>query len=243
MDLVAAAASAAPRSSRPAPTRAERVTPEAFATARRRPGIEPLPAATALPLPTTDRSSAVSRRQSAPTTAPDLRSHPAKPAPAFDLALAQQPSAHSAPAPSRTAARPTAPAARKTSRRAATGSLPIPTLGGTPQPSLAPRGLASRRSAVEHAAAPAGSGRESAQLRGVPLASLASCATDREEDSLKQKLVAAVTTQKECVSPAGTYRFVETKNLNAFLMWIERAPSRTEANRCDELAHALACLK
>ena len=78
-------------------------------------------------------------------------------------------------------------------------------------------------------------------LAGVPLASLAACVSDREEDALKRKLVAAVTTQSECASPAGTYRFVETKNLNAFLMTIERAPGRSVADRCVELRHALAC--
>jgi len=74
------------------------------------------------------------------------------------------------------------------------------------------------------------------------LGSLAACVSEREEDALKQKLVAAVTTQKECVSRAGTYRFVETKNLNSFLIWIDRAPSRKEADRCVELQLALECL-
>jgi hypothetical protein len=82
-----------------------------------------------------------------------------------------------------------------------------------------------------------------ADLRGVPLASLAACVSDREEDALKRKVVAAVTTQTECISPAGTYRFVETKNLNAFLMTIERSPRRAAADRCVELSHALACLE
>jgi hypothetical protein len=55
--------------------------------------------------------------------------------------------------------------------------------------------------------------------------------------------MSAVTTQRECISAAGRYRFVETKNLNAFLMWIERAPSRVEADRCVELGLALDCLR
>jgi hypothetical protein len=79
-------------------------------------------------------------------------------------------------------------------------------------------------------------------LRGVSLGSLASCVTDREEDALKRKLIAAVTAQKECVSRAGTYRFVETKNLNSFLLWVDRAPSRPEADRCGELRLALECV-
>ena len=80
------------------------------------------------------------------------------------------------------------------------------------------------------------------QLAGVPLASLAACVSDGEEDALKRRLLAAVTTQRECVSRAGTYRFVETKNLNAFLMTIERAAGRAEADRCVELEYALDCV-
>jgi hypothetical protein len=35
---------------------------------------------------------------------------------------------------------------------------------------------------------------------------------------------------------------VETKNLNAFLMTIDRAPGRAEADRCVELSYALDCV-
>lgn len=80
-------------------------------------------------------------------------------------------------------------------------------------------------------------------LSAVPLASLAACVSEAEEDALKRRLVAAVTTQRECVNRAGTYRFVETKNLNAFLMTIERAPGRPVADRCVELRHALDCVE
>ena len=79
-------------------------------------------------------------------------------------------------------------------------------------------------------------------LAGVALASLAACVSDREEESLKRRVLAAVTAQRECVSAAGAYRFVEMKNLNAFLMRIERAPGRQEVDRCAELTNALACL-
>jgi hypothetical protein len=80
-------------------------------------------------------------------------------------------------------------------------------------------------------------------LEGVALGSLASCVSDRDEDALKQRLLSVVGGRAECVSAAGRYRFVETRNLNAFLMWIERAPHRGEADRCVELALALECLK
>ncbi len=77
----------------------------------------------------------------------------------------------------------------------------------------------------------------------MPLGELAACVSDREEDRLKQAVAAAVKTQEKCVSRKGTYRFVETKNLNAFLMWIDRAPSRTVEDRCTELHYALECLR
>ena len=80
-------------------------------------------------------------------------------------------------------------------------------------------------------------------MAGVPLGDLAACLSDREEDRLKQAVVAAVTTQEECISSKGTYRFIETKNLNAFLMWIDRAPARSVSDRCVELGYALECLQ
>jgi len=91
--------------------------------------------------------------------------------------------------------------------------------------------------------APRGASDPRPGVAGVPLGDLAVCMSDRDEDRLKQAVVAAVTTQKECVSRAGTYRFVETKNLNSFLMWIDRAESRAVGDRCDELRHALECLQ
>jgi len=158
------------------------------------------------------------------------------------------PASFSAPTP--TAAPPqqqrrAAPAPVPTSRRspsvsqsdlaAPRASAPTPS-----QPASAPKRVA--RSAVALPAATAERSTAGSDLRGVPLGSLASCVSDREEDALKRKLIAAVTTQKECVSRAGTYRFVETKNLNSFLIWIDRAPSRAEADRCGELRLALECV-
>jgi len=79
-------------------------------------------------------------------------------------------------------------------------------------------------------------------VAGVPLAALAACSSDRIEDSLKQRVIAAVTTQERCVSRAGTYRFIETRNLNSFLMQVEQARGRAVGDRCVELQHALECL-
>ncbi len=99
------------------------------------------------------------------------------------------------------------------------------------------------RPGVEAPRQEAGRSQPNARLRGVPLGSLAACRTDRLEDDLKQKVLAAVRNREECSSSAGHYRFVETKNLNAFLMWIERAPGRAEGDRCAELSYALSCLR
>jgi hypothetical protein len=95
-----------------------------------------------------------------------------------------------------------------------------------------------RAAAREERSAPA-PGRS---FQGVPLGSLAACVSDREEDSLKLSVMAAAGTRSSCSSRAGSYRFVETKNLNAFLMWIERDPARKAADRCIELRLALECL-
>jgi len=100
----------------------------------------------------------------------------------------------------------------------------------------------SSRSGRASRQAPPGPASDHVRLAGVPLAELAACLTDREEDRLKQAVVAAVTTQEECISRRGTYRFVETKNLNSFLMWIDRASGGSAGDRCDELRYALECL-
>lgn len=80
-------------------------------------------------------------------------------------------------------------------------------------------------------------------VRGVPLAQLASCLSDRREESLKRTVIARAPEHATCESDSGTYRFVETKNLNAFLMWIERAAQREQGDRCTELALAIDCLE
>jgi hypothetical protein len=105
----------------------------------------------------------------------------------------------------------------------------------------APRSTRTGEPDAPEPAASASRRRSSDGVRGVPLGELRACRTDREEDALKLRLLGAVTQPGECSSSAGWYRLVETKNLNSFLMWIERAQGRGEADRCDELRHALAC--
>jgi hypothetical protein len=95
----------------------------------------------------------------------------------------------------------------------------------------------------QEASLPQGESASDPRLLGVPLGNLSACVSDREEDRLKQAVVAAVTTQKGCTSRAGTYRFVETKNLNSFLMWIDQPAGRVVGDRCAELRYALECLQ
>jgi len=121
------------------------------------------------------------------------------------------------------AAAPTAPSAR---------ALEVPSGGARAERSTPPPGGTA-----------SGGGSSRPGLSGVPLGELSACVTDQEEDRLKQAVVAAVKAQSECVSSKGTYRFVETKNLNAFLMWIDRASSRRVEDRCAELRYALECLQ
>ena len=126
--------------------------------------------------------------------------------------------------------RPCRPAAPRRRRRPAHGERLPPRACPPPSPA-GPRRRPRRRpcrsrraSRPDPGAAASTPGRDRPAVAGVPLGDLAACVTDREEDRLKQAVVAAVKTQGECVSRKGTYRFVETRNLNAFLMWVDRAP-------------------
>lgn len=143
-----------------------------------------------------------------------------------------------------------APVARPSATAAPARTVPRLELAAAPTTApTAARAVPEVVARAERVAAPAGGGAGSGGggarpgLSGVPLGELRACVTDREEDRLKQAVVAAVKAQSECVSSKGTYRFVETKNLNAFLMWIDRAPARHVEDRCAELRYALECLQ
>ena len=128
-------------------------------------------------------------------------------------------------------------------RRSAPG-LPALAKAGTPrQDGVSGRGTraVAASNASGRGASPGNQG-VAPGIRGVALGSLASCVSDRQEDALKQRVLAVVGARRECASSAGRYRFVETRNLNAFLMWVERAPARDGGDRCDELAFAIECL-
>ena len=80
------------------------------------------------------------------------------------------------------------------------------------------------------------------QLRGVALSELLPCVSDAREQALKQRTVAAAQNRSLCESPAGRFHFLETKNVNAFLMRIEQAAGRQSGDRCTELELALDCI-
>ena len=144
-------------------------------------------------------------------------------------------------APTRGAvARPSAPAPARSVPRFEMAAAPV-----APPPSAleVPKVVARADRATPAPGSESGSGAPRPGLSGVPLGELSACVTDREEDRLKGAVVAAAKTQGECVSSKGTYRFLETKNVNAFLMWIDRAPSRHVEDRCAELRYALECLQ
>jgi hypothetical protein len=185
-------------------------------------------AASAVPAPL--RTAARAPARSAPPVAFSLEPVAAAPAPAPPPLPARERAAPARSAPGRTAAvplprfDPVAPPARY-----ADAAAPI-----APPPPVHVARTAARGETV----APA----PSRSFQGVPLGSLAACVSDREEDSLKLSVMATAGTRSSCSSRAGSYRFIETKNLNAFLMWIERNPERKAADRCIELRLALECL-
>ncbi|MCH7869202.1 MAG: hypothetical protein IH881_16020 [Myxococcales bacterium] len=86
-------------------------------------------------------------------------------------------------------------------------------------------------------------GFQSQRLDGVPLESLAACRSREREDGLKQELMLVVTSGTRCTGLGGTYSFLETKNLNAFLLRVARDSERDLGNRCDELMRAQVCVE
>jgi hypothetical protein len=113
-------------------------------------------------------------------------------------------------------------------------AAPAPPRSAAPRPSVAPP----RSSPIGRSRPPD----SRPDLRGVALGSLAPCKSDARELDLKQRTVAAAGNRALCESPAGRFHFLETKNVNAFLMRIEQGDGRRSGDRCDELSLALDCL-
>ena len=191
----------------------------------------PLPAAPdAAPAPTRNRRQAPARRErrEAPAPAPLA---PVAPPPPTPTRAARTPSRAHRPSG---APRPERSSAPRNVQLAATAPAPAPST----------RGPAPRAARPELPPSPdrARQAEPGAEIPGISLGSLAPCVTDAREHALKQEVVAHVGNRPLCESPAGRFHFIETKNVNAFLMGIEVAPGRATTDRCGELAFALDCL-
>jgi hypothetical protein len=164
----------------------------------------------------------------------------ARPAPTLALAAPAPTTPRRRPTPEpkarRTAALP-APTRRTTQKDV---GVALPTSRAEPRRPT-PRPAPARKPRVAPATVPASHDR-TGNLPGVALGSLNACVSDRLEDALKQKVVAQVRDRTQCESQNGRYHFVETKNVNAFLMRIERGKGRKRGDRCAELTYALDCL-
>jgi hypothetical protein len=84
----------------------------------------------------------------------------------------------------------------------------------------------------------------------IPLDELPACSPPERQDQLKKRILLATAARRarECSHPDGQYRFVETRNLNAFLMWSRTNPESASAQPpardvCDVLMRALVCLE
>lgn len=95
--------------------------------------------------------------------------------------------------------------------------------------------------------APSSSGAALDGWQEVPLDELPDCTPAGRQDLLKKRILLAAPFQRECSHRDGSYRFVETRNLGAFLMWSRpnpgpRAGQPRDRDACDVLERALACL-
>ena len=86
-----------------------------------------------------------------------------------------------------------------------------------------------------------------ADWQEVPLDELPDCSPPGRQDLLKKRILLAAPFERECSHQDGSYRFIETRNLGAFLMWSRPNPDRLagqprDLNVCDVLERALRCL-
>ena len=220
-----------------APTRTQRAAPR-FAAAqatRPRPSVTPL-------------SPGPEIAAAEPTTRSERRARPrdrsaSRPAPRLAMAAPATPAAPSEnpPAPRRTRTAPRSTPPKRRSRAVA----PIAAAStGAAAPDPSPRSPTRSSTTARPAAPQRGGGRRSGgrDIPGVPLGSLAACVSDRKEIELVKRVVATARDRQLCESRVGRYHFVETRNVNAFLMRIERAGRGRAGDRCTELTHALDCL-
>jgi hypothetical protein len=81
----------------------------------------------------------------------------------------------------------------------------------------------------------------------VPLGELPDCVPAGRQDVLKKRILLAASLQRECSHASGSFRFVETRTLGAFLMWSRPNPGPSagqprDRDACDVLERALVCL-
>jgi len=88
-----------------------------------------------------------------------------------------------------------------------------------------------------------GGGSPGGAIAGVPLEALAPCESLAREDELKLVLLRGVSAGNQCSGEDGTYRFIETRNVNAFSMGVREPSARALGNRCEELERAIACVE
>ncbi len=82
----------------------------------------------------------------------------------------------------------------------------------------------------------------------VPLEDLPDCQPAGRQDALKRRILLAAAGRPTCTHAEGAYRFLETRNLNAFLMGARThdTPTRTTSgprDACEVLERALRCLE
>ena len=82
----------------------------------------------------------------------------------------------------------------------------------------------------------------------VPLEDLPDCHPAGRQDELKRRIMLAAADRPTCTHGEGAYRFLETRNLNAFLMGARNhdTPKRATSgprNACEVLERALRCLE
>jgi len=209
--------------------------------------LPPPPVVALEPLPQIDR---IAKREAprpleraeAPRRTDPAAPHLAPPPLAIDRVTVASPDAPRLPAAHRAASPPDPIRAPRPVRDVAPAPAPVVAVPAAPAP---PRAAAQRPSLTPPRQPRIERSRPSdtrPDLHGVALGSLAPCKSDARELDLKQRTVATAGKLPLCESPAGRFHFVETKNVNAFLMRIEQAAGRRSGDRCSELILALDCL-
>ncbi len=114
-------------------------------------------------------------------------------------------------------------------------------------PAVSAAGMASANAIAREVRDELGQATYRSNWREVPLAELPDCSPPGRQDLLKKRILLAAPFERECSHQDGSYRFIETRNLGAFLMWSRPNPDRSAGQPrtldvCDVLERALRCL-